>query len=76
MKPSTTTIVTMRMRELAVTSLRCALAVAMLLLVAPAVRGQATESSLRKQLEGLRAVPDAQRPAATTQIARTEATSR
>jgi len=41
----------------------------MLLLVAPAVRGQATESSLRKQLEGLRAVPDAQRPAATTQIA-------
>jgi hypothetical protein len=31
--------------------------------------GQATEGSIRDQLKGLRAVPDAQRPAATVNIA-------
>ncbi len=51
------------------TNRRCAFAVALVLLVAPALRGQATETSIRKQLDGLRDVPDAQRPAATTQIA-------
>ena len=51
------------------TNLRCALAVAIVLLVAPAVRGQATEFSIRKQLAGLRAVPDAQRPVTTMRIA-------
>ena len=52
------------------TSLRCVFAVVLVLLIATALRGQATESSIRKQLESLRAVPDAQRPAATAQIAK------
>ena len=39
------------------------------LLASPAMRGQATESSIRTQLDGLRDVPDAQRPAATTKLA-------
>jgi thiol-disulfide isomerase/thioredoxin len=51
------------------TNLRYVFAVVLVLSIATALRGQATESSIRKQLEGLRAVPDAQRPAATTQIA-------
>ncbi len=48
---------------------RYMLPVALLLLVAPVVRGQATESSIKKQIDGLRALPDADRPAATTKIA-------
>jgi len=35
----------------------------------PAMHGQASESSITKQIQGLRAVPDAQRPAATVKIA-------
>jgi peroxiredoxin len=50
-------------------NLRRVLVVAVMLLVAPALRGQVTESSVKQQLDGLRALPDAQRPAATTQIA-------
>ena len=34
------------------------------------VHGQATESSITKQIQGLRGVPDPQRPTATIQIAR------
>ena len=41
----------------------------LLLLLSPALRGEATESSINKQLQGLRAVADAQRPAATIKIA-------
>jgi thiol-disulfide isomerase/thioredoxin len=48
---------------------RIAVVVACGLLVSPALRGQATETSIAKQIGGLRAVPDAQRPAATTKIA-------
>jgi peroxiredoxin len=40
----------------------------MAVLSAP-LHGQATEDSIQKQLKGLREVPDAKRPAATTQIA-------
>ncbi len=47
----------------------CAALVAALLCASPAWRGQATESSINKQIGGLRSVPDAQRPAATTKIA-------
>ncbi len=39
------------------------------ILVTPALRAQATESSITTQLKGLRAVPTAQRPAATMKIA-------
>ena len=39
------------------------------LLVAPSLYGQATESSINKQLKNLRAVPTAERPAATIKIA-------
>jgi len=35
----------------------------------PAMHGQASEASITKQIQGLRAVPDAQRPAATIKIA-------
>jgi peroxiredoxin len=42
---------------------------ALLLVSALGVQGQATQSSITKELEGLRAVPDAQRPAQTTKIA-------
>jgi peroxiredoxin len=49
--------------------LRYLLPLAFLLLAAPVVRGQATEASIKKQIDGLRAVPDADRPAATTKIA-------
>lgn len=38
------------------------------LLVAPLIYGQATESSINKQLKSLRAVPTAERPAATIKI--------
>jgi peroxiredoxin len=48
---------------------RYALLIALVLLASPALRGQATESSISKQLDGLRAVPDEERPAATTKIA-------
>jgi thiol-disulfide isomerase/thioredoxin len=51
------------------TSLRNVLAVTLVLLLAPALHGQATEASIGKQIDGLRDVPDAKRPAATTQIA-------
>jgi peroxiredoxin len=51
------------------TNRRCALFIAFALLASPAVWGQATVSSISKQLDGLRAVPDPQRPAATTKIA-------
>src|ERR1039458_4349412 len=46
-----------------------ALLVALFLFASPALLGQATQSSISKQLDGLRAVPDAQRPAETTKIA-------
>jgi thiol-disulfide isomerase/thioredoxin len=36
---------------------------------APAAHGQATEASIGKQIQGLRAVPDAQRPVVTIKIA-------
>ena len=39
------------------------------LLATPALHAQATESSITNQLKGLRSVPTAQRPAATTKIA-------
>jgi thiol-disulfide isomerase/thioredoxin len=51
------------------TNSRCAFLIAAVLLASPALLGQATESSISKQIDGLRAVPDAQRPAATTKIA-------
>src|ERR1017187_9970303 len=51
------------------TNRRCALFIAFALLASPAVWGQATVSSISKQLDDLRAVPDPQRPAATTKIA-------
>ena len=51
------------------TNRRCALFIAFALLASPALWGQATVSSISKQLDGLRAVPDPQRPAATTKIA-------
>src|ERR1017187_7821717 len=50
------------------TNRRCALFIAFALLASPALWGQATVSSISKQLDGLRAVPDPQRPAATTKI--------
>jgi peroxiredoxin len=37
--------------------------------VASGMRGQATQSSIGKEIDGLRALPDAQRPDATTKIA-------
>jgi len=40
-----------------------------LLSLSPFGYGQATEGSINKQLQGLRSVPDAQRPATTTKIA-------
>jgi len=49
--------------------LRYALVVALVLFGGPAMRGQATPSSIGKQMDGLRALPDDQRPAATTKIA-------
>jgi peroxiredoxin len=45
----------------------CAAALSMLLTTA--AYGQPTESSITKEIQGLRAVPDPQRPAATTKIA-------
>lgn len=51
------------------TNLRTTLLIALLLLAAPVVRGQATESSIKKQIDGLRALSDTARPAATTKIA-------
>ncbi|MGD0798058.1 MAG: TlpA disulfide reductase family protein [Acidobacteriaceae bacterium] len=48
---------------------KCVLLFACVLPVSVALHGQATESSITKQISGLRAVPDAQRPAATTKIA-------
>jgi peroxiredoxin len=48
---------------------RIGLLIALLLIAARVLPGQATESSIGKQIEGLRAVPDAQRPAATAKIA-------
>jgi peroxiredoxin len=40
-----------------------------MLFAASGMRGQATQSSIGKEIDGLRAVPDAQRPDATTKIA-------
>ena len=51
------------------TKQRYALPVAIFLFMSPALHGQATQSSISKQLDGLRAVPDAARPAETTKIA-------
>jgi peroxiredoxin len=48
---------------------RCALLLTLAMVGTPLLLGQSTESSIKKQLDGLRAVPDAQRPAATTQLA-------
>jgi peroxiredoxin len=50
--------------------LRQAVLLSLILAAVPVVRGQATESSITKQIQGLRAVPDPQRPAATIQIAK------
>jgi len=63
--------------------MRCALFASLVLLVSPALRGQATESSINKQLKNLRAVPappgmapspnaisEAQRPGVLVQVAR------
>ncbi len=47
----------------------CVLLFVSLLAVPSVLPGQAAQSSVIKQLDGLRAVPDAQRPAATTKIA-------
>ena len=47
----------------------CALAMGALLLSAATMQGQATEASINKEIQGLRGVPDPQRPAATTKIA-------
>ena len=49
--------------------LRYALPIVLVFLAAPALRCQATPSSIGKQIEGLRGVPDDQRPAATRKIA-------
>lgn len=49
--------------------LRYLLPLTLLLLAAPVVRGQATESSIKKQIDGLRDLPDTTRPAATTKAA-------
>jgi thiol-disulfide isomerase/thioredoxin len=49
--------------------LRYLLPIALFLLAAPVVHGQATESSIKKQIDGLRALSDTDRPAATTKIA-------
>jgi peroxiredoxin len=50
-------------------NLKLLLSIALVLSVPAIVHGQATEGSIGKQLDGLRAVPDATRPAATTKIA-------
>jgi peroxiredoxin len=46
------------------------LLVAVILFSVPALYAQATQASLSKQIEGLRDVPDAQRPTVTIQIAK------
>jgi len=48
---------------------RTVLLAALFLIASVAVHGQATESSINKEIGGLRGVSDAQRPAATTKIA-------
>jgi peroxiredoxin len=48
---------------------RSILLIVFVLLAAPAMWGQASESSIKKQIDGLRDMPDATRPAATTKIA-------
>jgi len=48
---------------------RGVLLIAVVLMASPTLWGQASESFLVKQIDGLRDVPDAQRPAATTKIA-------
>jgi len=50
-------------------NLRWAIVVAMILLATTPLHGQTTESSVKRQLDDLRDVPDAQRPAATVKIA-------
>ena len=51
------------------TKQRNVLLAALFLFVSVALHGQATEFSINKEIGGLRGVPDAQRPAATTKIA-------
>jgi len=48
---------------------RFTLLAAVILFASPIVLGQATPASIAAEIDGLRAVPDAQRPAATTKIA-------
>ncbi|MDP9049472.1 MAG: TlpA family protein disulfide reductase, partial [Acidobacteriota bacterium] len=45
------------------------LLIALVLLAAPAMRGQASEASIKEQIGGLRDLSDVERPAATTKIA-------
>ena len=49
---------------------RCVLVVGVLLMGSTGLWAQATESSIEKQLRGLRDVPDAKRPAVTMQLAK------
>ena len=49
---------------------RCVLVVSVLLMGSTGLWAQATESSIEKQLRGLRDVPDAKRPAVTMQLAK------
>lgn len=51
------------------TKQRYVLMAALFLIASATLHGQATESSINKEIGGLRGVPDAQRPAATTKIA-------
>jgi thiol-disulfide isomerase/thioredoxin len=48
---------------------RSILLIGLILLAAPAMQGQASESSIKTQISGLRDLPDAARPAATKKIA-------
>jgi peroxiredoxin len=51
------------------TKYRSTLLIGLILLAVPTMRGQATESSIKTQIGGLRDLSDAARPAATTKIA-------
>ena len=51
------------------TNKMCALLVAVALLATPVAWGQATEASIKDRIGGLRAIPDAERPAATIKVA-------
>ena len=49
--------------------MRTVLSIGLVVFASTVARAQATEASIGKQISGLRALPDAQRPAATTKIA-------